>query len=224
MIRTLIVDDDFMVANIHRGFTERLKGFEVVGTAHSGSDALAAAERLHPDLVILDIYLPDRSGLDVLQELRRLSPGADVIMVTAAKDVASVQQAMQGGAIQYIIKPFSFARYQQALETYLQLRQRRAALGTVEQVDVDRMYTLIGAAAGASVDLPKGLNQPTLELVVKQLREKAEPLSAQETALGVGVSRSTARRYLGYLVASGRATRQLRYGAAGRPENLYELL
>src|SRR5919199_34678 len=128
MIRTLVVDDDFMVATIHRGYTQRVPGFEVVGVAHTAKDALAAVQQLRPDLVVLDVYLPDQSGLEVLKEIRRRHPQVDVIMVTAAKDADSLLQAMQGGVLHYIVKPFDFARYQQTLESYRRFRQTRESV------------------------------------------------------------------------------------------------
>jgi response regulator of citrate/malate metabolism len=221
-VRTLIVDDDFMVARIHRGYTERVPGFEVVGAAHSGADALAAVDRLRPDLVVLDIYLPDMSGLDVLRELRQRQAPVEVIMVTAARDVASVRAAMQGGALHYIVKPFDFARFREALEAYRRLVDRGSGLAAVEQSDVDNMYAALRATPTAT--LPKGLNRPTLELVVRYLNQRPDAASAQEVADGTGVSRATARRYLEFLESQGRTTLELRYGAAGRPEHRYRLV
>jgi response regulator of citrate/malate metabolism len=220
-IRTLIVDDDFMVAKVHSAYTERVPGFEVVGVAHSGSEALQAVERLGPDLVVLDIYLPDMSGLAVLQEIRQQRASVDVIMVTAARDVESLRAAMAGGALRYIIKPFNFARYSETLQTYQRFLHRRSALGDVEQEDVDRLYAAFGVAPEQT--LPKNLNRPTLDLVVRYLREHLELASAQEVGQGTGLSRGTARRYLEYLESQGRAELELRYGSAGRPEHRYRL-
>jgi response regulator of citrate/malate metabolism len=225
MIRTLVVDDDFMVATIHRGYTERLPGFEVVGVAHTGKDALEAVERLRPDLVVLDLFLPDLSGLDVLQQIRRTYPRTDVIMVTAAKDANSLLQAMQQGVVHYIVKPFDFARYQQTLENYRRFRQTRdavAATSALEQSDVDRLFTL--RATTATEALPKGLNRPTLDLVLRHLASQPEARSATDVAGATGISRGTARRYLEYLEHIGRAALEPRYGTAGRPEHRYRLL
>jgi two-component system CitB family response regulator len=219
VIRTLVVDDDFMVAEIHRGFTERVPGFKVVGVAHTGREALEAVERLRPDLVILDVYLPDQTGLAVLHELRRRGATVDVIMVTAAKEVASIQQAMQGGALHYIVKPFDFARFQQTLETFRRFFQERQSRDVLAQADVDRLYRLM--APPVTAELPKGLHRPTLDLVLRYLAQQAEPRSAQQVAEATGVSRGTARRYLEYLEQHGQARLELRYGSTGRPEHLY---
>jgi len=218
-VRTLIVDDDYMVAKVHREYTQRVPGFQVVGVAHSGAEALSAVERFRPDLVILDIYLPDMSGLQVLQALRQQPRSVDVIMVTAARDAASLRDAMQGGALRYLVKPFDFTRFRESLQAYHRFRGQRSGLEAVNQEDVDRLYATIGAIP--EQHLPKGLNRPTLDLVLGYLREQREAASAQEVALGTGVSRGTARRYLDYLASRGQATLELRYGTAGRPEHRY---
>jgi two-component system CitB family response regulator len=220
-IRTLIVDDDFMVAKVHRAYVERVDGFAVVGVVHTGAEALDAADRLRPDLLVLDIYLPDVSGLAVLQELRRRAIAVDVIMVTAARDVGSLRAAMAGGALRYIVKPFNFARFSETLQTYRRFAGRRSALAEVDQADVDRLYATMGVTP--ELPLPKNLNPPTLELVVRCLQDQADTLSALEVAEQTGISRGTARRYLEYLETQGRAVLELRYGAAGRPEHRYRL-
>jgi two-component system CitB family response regulator len=220
-IRTLIVDDDFMVAKVHRAYVERVDGFAVVGVVHTGAEALDAADRLRPDLLVLDIYLPDVSGLAVLQELRRRAIALDVIMVTAARDVGSLRAAMAGGALRYIVKPFNFARFSETLQTYRRFAGRRSALAEVDQADVDRLYATMGVTP--ELPLPKNLNPPTLELVVRCLQDQADTLSALEVAEQTGISRGTARRYLEYLETQGRAVLELRYGAAGRPEHRYRL-
>jgi len=179
-------------------------------------------DRLEPDLLVLDIYLPDLSGLAVLHELRRRQTAVDVIMVTAARDVESLRAAMAGGALRYIVKPFNFARFSETLQTYQRFAGRRSVLAEVDQADVDRLYATMGFTPEQS--LPKNLNPPTLELVVRCLQEQADPASALEVAERTGISRGTARRYLEYLETQGRAVLELRYGAAGRPEHRYRLV
>ncbi|MFI2432739.1 response regulator [Streptomyces sp. NPDC018693] len=143
MIRVLVVDDDFMVARIHRKLVERLPGFTVVGEARTGADALRSVRELRPDLVLLDIYLPDIGGLDVLRELRGGEvPGAevDVMVVTAAQDVATLRGALRGGAVHYIIKPFDSSVLHERLQQYAERRRELAALAVPEQDDVDRVF------------------------------------------------------------------------------------
>jgi response regulator of citrate/malate metabolism len=220
VIRTLVVDDDFMAASVHRSFTERVPGFEVVGEALTGADALHMVRRLRPDLVLLDIYLPDMSGLEVMRRLRE--PGmtpVDVISITSAKDVATLRGAMQGGVIHYLVKPFSFLTFRERLESYAALKSRLDRLSEADQREIDRLYALLRAQGEGQ--LPKGISAPTLALVVEIVRESAEDVSAAEVARRAGISRGTARRYLEFLAESGSLDLTLRYGAAGRPEHLY---
>ena len=69
-IRTLIVDDDFQVASIHADYVDRVDNFTVAGVAHTAAAAAAAVQQLHPDLILLDLYLPDEGGLSLLARLR----------------------------------------------------------------------------------------------------------------------------------------------------------
>ena len=220
MIQVLIVDDDFMVARIHRSLVERVAGFSVVGEAHTGVDALAAVETLRPDLVLLDIYLPDMSGLDVMRKLReRQRPQVDLIAVTAAKDVDTLRAAMHSGVVHYLIKPFSFETLRERLETYSALKTRLERLTEAEQGDIDRLYSLLRARNAGR--LPKGISGPTLESVLAIVRDAEHEVSAAEVAKQAGISRGTARRYLEHLASSGLVELDLRYGTTGRPEHRY---
>jgi response regulator of citrate/malate metabolism len=130
---------------------------------------------------------------------------------------------MAGGALRYIVKPFNFERYRETLETYQRFVGRRSTLDEVEQEDVDRLYAAMGMVPPEQ-SLPKNLNRPTLELVLRYLQAHAESVSALDVAEGTGISRGTARRYLEYLEHQRRAALELRYGAAGRPEHRYRLV
>src|SRR6478735_3318816 len=86
----LIVDDDFMVAEIHRRFVEQVDGFRAVGVTRTGAEALTAVRDVRPHLVLLDVYLPDMTGLEVLQQLRSDGNLVGVIMITAARELDTV--------------------------------------------------------------------------------------------------------------------------------------
>ncbi|MFI8232538.1 response regulator [Streptomyces sp. NPDC085900] len=227
MIRTLVVDDDFRVGHIHSDYVRRIAGFEVVGEAANVAEALAAVTTLHPDLLLLDIFLPDGSGLDVL---RRLSQDLgdsrpDALMITADHDISSVRAAMKLGAVGYLVKPFGSADLAERLNAYRQLRARVDALSrtsTADQADVDALFSAARPPAVPRIPA-KGHSAPTLSAIHQALRSARTALSAAEAAEATGVSRATAQRYLSYLVKEGMVRLELRYGTNGRPEHRYRI-
>lgn len=223
MIRTLVVDDDYRVAELHCAYVERVQGFEVAGRAHTGSAALESTDQLRPDLLLLDIYLPDLSGLEVLQQLREGDhPPVDVIAITAARDVESLRTAMRGGVVQYLIKPFLFSTFAEKLLSYAAAHERMTRIGQAEQGDVDRIFGAL--RSGRNEPLPKGLSDSTLDLIIQVLAKSQSGLPAAAVAEAAGVSRVTARRYLDHLCQLGRAELAMRYGGPGRPEHRYHLV
>lgn len=228
-VRVLVVDDDFAVASVHRGYVESLPGFEVVGEVHGGAQAVDAVRVLRPDLVLLDVYLPDLPGTEVLRRIRAM-PGIqpDVVAITAAREVETVRQAMAGGVVDYLVKPFSLATFRERLQVYRAhraelLRRSEDPSGALEQRDVDRMLHPGRTGSPATgADLPKGLSHRTLESIARTLRTASDAdLSAGEVAERCGLARVSARRYLEHLEQTGRAAVFPRYGGTGRPENGY---
>jgi response regulator of citrate/malate metabolism len=219
MIDVLVVDDDFMVARIHCGFVERIDGFRVVGIASTGEQAVAAVDELRPDLVLLDLYLPDMFGLDVVTRLRAARHDCDVLVISAAREAEAVRRAVRYGAVNYLLKPFGFDELRTRLEQYAARRNAPRATVVSDQADVDRVLSRSGSVATPA--LPRGLSTETAELVERALREHTGTLSAAECANRVGISRVSARRYLEHFSGTGRAEVSLRYGAAGRPERRY---
>ncbi|TAM93058.1 MAG: response regulator [Jatrophihabitans sp.] len=218
----LIVDDDYRVAAIHAAFVERVPGYAVVGRAHGAQEALTAARETRPDLVLMDIYLPDGDGLDVVRTLLDEPRPPAVIVISAAREIASVRQAMQLGAVHYLVKPFGFAALAERLIAYQKLTRRMTGLpGEPEQADVDELFGLLRAPSAALSRPGKGHSAPTLELVRNAVPAADADVSAAEVAESVGISRATAQRYLTYLEKHGIVKLQLRYGATGRPEHRY---
>lgn len=220
VISVLVVDDDMRVARINAAYVAKVPGFRVSAQAHSAAEALALLGTHPVDLILLDHYLPGENGLDLVRRLRERGHHADVIMVTAARDLATVQAAMRLGALQYLVKPFTFAGLRTRLEAYGALRRTLDTGGEAEQAEVDRIFGAL-AAAGAPNDLPKGHSPTTADLVRQVLRTAAGPLSTQQIADRAGISRQTAQRYLKLLDRTGRVTLALRYGETGRPEHRY---
>ncbi|CAA0136761.1 Transcriptional regulatory protein CitT [Mycolicibacterium vanbaalenii] len=211
----LVVDDDFMVAEIHRRFVDQVDGFRAVGVARTGAEALTAARELRPALILLDVYLPDMTGLDVLQRLRSTGDRVGVIMITAARELDTVSGALDGGAADYLIKPFEFTQLQAKLAAFA---TRADALETAGGADQSLIDSLFGGPS-VTKTLPKGLGAETGELVISAVRNAGE-VSAAECAELVGISRVSARRYLEHFLSTGAVELRLQYGV-GRPERRY---
>ncbi|MFD8380193.1 response regulator [Streptomyces sp. NPDC059679] len=223
MTRVLVVDDDFMVAKLHSRYVAALDGFTVAGVAHTGAEALRAADALRPDLVLLDVYLPDMDGISVLRRMREQPEHrhVDALFVTAAKDPHAVREALRAGALHYLIKPFDRTALQEQLRHAASLRARLDSLGEASQEDVDQIFGTRPRGSRSRGQLPKGLAAHTASLVERTLREHTEGLSAAECAEAGAFSRVSARRYLEYFAETGRVEVTLRYGGTGRPERRY---
>ncbi|MCS6589455.1 response regulator [Curtobacterium flaccumfaciens] len=208
----LVVDDDFHVADLHRRQVDEVPGFralEPVGTLATARSALSSGT---VDLVLVDVYLPDGSGLELLRSI-----DTDAFVLSAASDSGTVRRAMRSGALAYLIKPFAAGVLAERLQAYARSRNVLDERSTLDQEAVERAFRILhaGDSGGASPS-----RAATAALVLEQL-VAGEERSAAEVAAAIGVSRATAQRYLAQLTADGTVAMQLRYGAAGRPEHRY---
>ncbi|MEV6323733.1 response regulator [Nocardia sp. NPDC051787] len=214
-LTVLVVDDDFRVANLHAGIVESIAGFTAAGTANTLAAArkVIAAEPI--DLALVDIYLPDGSGVDFVRELR-----CDAMILTASTESDTVRAAVAAGALAYLVKPFPHTELAARLAAYARYRHILAT----PQVDNTRVSAALHAlrpVAAAATQPGAVAPSPTKELVLQCIRDAGVPQSAGEVAAAIGVSRATAQRYLAALVSSGAVRMGLRYGSTGRPEQEY---
>ncbi|MEW1961523.1 response regulator [Microbacterium sp. NPDC077644] len=222
MIRTLLVDDDALTLELHRDYLGRLEGYEVVGECSGARAALnalvAGTGDRRIDLVLLDVTMPDGTGVEVLRHLRARGVTVDVIAVTAVRDAETVHQMAALGVVQYLVKPFTFAMFRERLEQHRAYREQSIAEGQASQAEID---ALLGASRPTgSIRVPKGLSQASLARVTAAART-AGVLSASEAADLLGMSRVAVRRYLEHLADEGRLERVPRYHGRGRPETEY---
>lgn len=220
-ITVLVVDDDFRVAALHVAFVDRIDGFHVVGVAHTGAEALELAEALCPDLVLMDIYLPDVDGIRTLQQmLTQPSPPA-AIVISAANDVANIRSALRLGVAHYLVKPFSFAAFSERMTAFRDTADRIARLpDEATQQDINRVFDGLRPTHefGGSPHLA-----PTLQTVYNMLTASEIGLSASDISRSIGISRATAQRALTQLEQSEQIHLDLRYGRTGRPEHRYTI-
>ena len=225
VLNTLVVDDDFRVASVHAGFVEKVPGFRVVGQAHTAAEAIALAEAHRPDVVLMDIYLPDGDGLQVARSLLDAPDSPIVMVVSAANDLAAIRRALQVGVVQYLVKPFSFATLAERLGA---IRAAQSSFADwpeqATQADVDRMFAQFRPTAAEDSPAELARLAPTLRSIYDALAASDTGMSAAEVALDVGISRATAQRYLSQLEQTGTVRLDLRYGGTGRPEHRYSII
>jgi two-component system CitB family response regulator len=212
--RVLIVDDDFHVAKLHAAYVDSVAGFLALAPVGTASLALQAIHSLRPDLVLLDVYLPDASGLDLLQQL-----DVDTVILSAASDAASIRVAFRRGALGYLLKPFTSESLSQQLRSYARYRRLLGQPGALDQDAVERAKRALIPGDVTPSSKPRSAT----EAAVLESLVPGEQYSAAEVATRVGVSRATAQRYLSSLADDGAVDIQLRYGTTGRPEHRYGL-
>lgn len=224
-IRVVIAEDDPQIAEIQQRFLSRIEGFELVGIAHSITEAFDLVEVLKPDLLLLDVYFPDGTGLDLLRDLRSQYITTDVILITAAKDVDTLREAMHGGVFYFLIKPLIFERLQEALKRYQEHLAKLRDMDQLAQTDIDKLFNSSNKQEHLpppTERLPKGVDQLTLNKVRQAFAEHpTRQFSAEEMGDIIGASRTTARRYLEYLTSTEEAQAEVSYGTVGRPERRY---
>ncbi|WP_339253658.1 response regulator [Sporosarcina sp. FSL W8-0480] len=222
-IEILIIEDDKRIAEIHRRFIDKIEGFKVVGSAHNGVEAKDWVEALQPDLVLLDVYLPDALGTDIMRFIHDYSPDTDIIFITAAAEVDIVKKAYRRGVADYILKPLTFDRFQESLLSYKAKREALEAVGIMKEDSIQLLWNKRTMTSTIIIENlpPKGIDPITKEKVVTHLRQVDGGITAETLGVEIGVSRSTARRYLEYLVSEKRAYTELLYGTVGRPERRY---
>jgi len=223
-IEVLIIEDNLKVAKAHQLYVEKVSGFTVTGVVNLLTDAEPMVKTLEPDLILLDIYFPDGNGMTFLDKIRVSHFNSDVILITAAKDVKLLHDALRGGVFDYMIKPVFFNRFEEALCKYRTHRETLNSLKDVSQEKVDRFFQHEGQMVSDNkwADIPKGIDPLTLEKVIASFHGVAEQgVSAEEVGQVIGASRTTARKYLEYLISIGFLRINLEYGTIGRPERRY---
>lgn len=215
MFKVVIVEDDYMISMLNRSFTERDKRFQVLGEFSSGKKALPYVMSHSVDLIILDIYMPQMNGAEFLRELRTLGSKVDVIVVTAAHEIEMVNELLKMGIVDYLIKPFSAQRFQQALDGFCLQRATLKGKERVCQSDIDKLLH----TSPLRPLVPKGLQEKTLEKIRGELSDEEQ--TCELIAGKTGLSVVTARRYLTFLLEDCDVKSRIKYDTGGRPSVVY---
>jgi len=222
-LKVLIVDDDFMIARMHGKFVEQQEGYQAAGIANNFEQAMALARDLQPDLILLDVYLPDRSGIEVLRAIRGERIPCDIILITAAREVEIIEDAFRLGIFDYLIKPFDLELLRGALGKYRQFKSHLNQAVQPDQRFVEGLKNLRTTQPANLLQTQKGIDVRTLELVRQSLLQESALRTADQVAQAAGVSRSTARAYLDHLLEKGEVEELLHYGTVGRPQRQFRI-
>jgi two-component system, CitB family, response regulator MalR len=225
MIKVLIVEDDPMVAEFNKRYLQEMKGFSLLGIFHTVKDAITFLKNEQVDLVLLDVYMPGSTGLELLSFIREQNMAVDVILITAAADKEKIHTALRYGAVDYLIKPFEFERFNQALMKYKEKYNFFANKNLLSQEDLDkRIFSTDQKPVGEAMNnLPKGLTSSTLQVVINMIKSKGNSqFTTDDISESTLISRVSVRKYLKFLTSLGVLEESLTYGI-GRPVYLYTL-
>ncbi|MBE0496183.1 MAG: response regulator [Campylobacterales bacterium] len=225
MISVMIAEDDPRIALLHQNMVEKIAGFEVLSIANTIAQLQEYISFTKPDLLLLDVYFPDGNGIDFLEWMRQHAPMTDVILITAAKEMRTLEKSLRFGVFDYLIKPIMFHRFEASLEKFQHHKNTFLRKDELSQSKVDELfYKAIASEKKPTETLPKGVDGITLDKILCVVRQEKESyLSASEIAKQLGINRTTSRRYLEYLVSIEKVQVDSLYGSVGRPERKYKL-
>ncbi len=227
MLNVLIVEDDPMVSQINERFLNKVKGYALYKSVNTLEKAKEIILNNDIDLILLDVFFPNGRGVDLLKWIRNENMDCDVIFITADKNIETVEEAFRYGVVDYIIKPFKFKRFEEALNQFKARKINFRNFSDSEQAVID-MFTL---NSNNAVDKRnemgecKGISEQTYYRLLEVIEAIGkESFTAQDVAEMAGVSRITARRYLDYLEREEKIVLEMEYGNVGRPKNKYRLI
>lgn len=220
MIRVMVVEDDPMVMDITCRYIESVPGFRICAKAASGVEAMKLISQKTIDFIVLDIYMPIMNGMEFLTKVRSMGLTVDVLFLTADNNMGMISSALKLGAVDYLIKPFSYERFRAALESY---EKRYRMFQEQKQVTQEQLDGMFKAETGtADKQIQKGIHAKTLENIREYIKNSPhEQLSQHEIAEALLLSKVTVRRYMEYLVAANEVVLHIEYGSVGRPAYLY---
>ncbi|KAB2330471.1 response regulator [Cytobacillus depressus] len=220
MITTFIVEDDPMVAKINAEYLKKMDSYSLIGTAKNGKDALQQIKILKPQLVLLDVYMPEFNGIELLRKIRLENLAIDVILITAADAPNLIEEAVRHGVVDCILKPYGFERFQSAMSYYDKRQSIFHSLKKISQTDLDQMYPSLSID---TIELPKGIDPVTLSIIRTELKKAAKPYTVHELSNKVKISALTVRKYIEYMNQNDEIELDLEYLEKGRPKKLYSI-
>lgn len=217
----MIVEDDPMVRDINSKFLKRVDGFNLYKAVSNLDDAKKFIFEKKPDVILLDVYLPNENGIDFLKWIRAEEIDIDIILITADKSIERVQEAFRGGAVDYLIKPFSFKRFKESLIQFKGRYYKLKKGDVIEQSDLDKIISS-SSIYQSEDDFVKGLNKYTYKSIWDEIEKGSyEYYTAEYLAEKLGIAKVTVRRYLEHMEKEKKLNKLVEYGKVGRPQYKY---
>lgn len=228
MIKTMIVEDDPMVRLINSKFLNKVEGFSLKKAVANLTEAKEFLSENTVDLILLDVFLPNENGMDFLKWLRKSEIASDVILITADKSIERITDAFRYGVVDYLIKPFTFERFKESLNSFQERVTGLKNCETIEQAELDKI--ILNTKSNQSnkekekYNVEKGFNKYTYRSIVDALPNiKEEYFTAEELSERIGLAKVTVRKYLDYMSKQGDLEKIIEYGKVGRPQYKYRL-
>ncbi|MDR4887156.1 response regulator [Fredinandcohnia sp. QZ13] len=223
MINVLIAEDDFRVASIHEQFLQKIDNVNLIGKSSNAKETLELLKKHdNIDLLLLDVYMPDKMGTEILPIIRNLYPEVDIIMITAATEKKHLEESLRSGVFHYLIKPVTVEKFTETIKKYIEKKELLLSMNEVDQSFADHYFGgKLMQSVEKKIHYPKGIDPLSLEKVREIISQLESGITAEEMGERMGASRTTARRYLEYLTSNNEVTAELEYGIVGRPERKY---
>lgn len=222
----LIIEDDPMVASINQQFIEKIKPNTTIKNVRNTEEGLKIIQSENIELILLDVYLPGMSGTDLLKELNKIGIQIPVILITAADDSATLNDALSYQVIDYLIKPFTFERLKLAINKYDTLHDIIDHNKKTDQSALDYVFSGITNTSDTTLfekELPKGLSRLTFKKIMSEIEKFKQPFSTETLAKQVTLSRISTKKYITFLLELFILDEQMEYQEIGRPITLYSL-
>lgn len=218
----LIVEDDPMVLSINRRYLEKIPGFIVSGACDSFDEAIRLTSKYTYDLLLVDITIKGKTGLDLIKTLRKREYPADLIMITAAGEQEAIQIGLQCGIVDYILKPFQFKRFEKSIALFLQRQELLHSGKPLTQQQIDQLQSLEKTTVEKEKDaIDKGLTPSTLTLIMSCIDQQKGDFTVSDITSLANLSHVSVRKYLHYLEDKKVIEMRLEYGTIGRPTAFY---
>jgi response regulator of citrate/malate metabolism len=221
-MKILIIEDDPMVREINRKFAERIEEITEILTVSNLKEAKDVLKDQDIQLALLDVYFPEGKGTDLLPWIRDQEIKCEIVFITADKSVETVEQAFRFGSVDYLIKPFTYERFEEAIRAAFRRIQNTSEGGTLEQAQVDQLFRRERSRQETAAPMEKGLSRKTYERIWRAVEAMDHPFTPEEIGEASGLARVTVRRYLEYMVREGLLKMDLSYGKVGRPQHYYQ--